>query len=288
MVKPQRRAVLSVDKCVAWHDFQPRHPLFAPLSPWHEWLAGFTAWPDLADYQRLLDCQSQPIVTAGGKALRIVFDDRATPQEFADHYAPRIYLTGEIATRRHNWHDLFQFLSWLAFPATKALINSLHLPHARHRLALGERGRRSPIENMLSLFDEGGAVVLSSDTALLELIRDHQWHALFWQQRAALERHLSVIVFGHALYEKGLRPYVGMTANCLLLEVSPHFHTLPWPERLQQCDRGLRDRLAQGDLQRPRDLQPLPLLGMPGWDEANQHEGYYQNRDYFRPPREGR
>jgi rod shape-determining protein MreB len=37
--------------------------------------------------------------------------------------------------------------------------------------------------------------------------------------------------------------------------------------------------------QKPRDLQPFPLLGMPGWDPANDDEAYYDNTDYFRPGR---
>ena len=36
----------------------------------------------------------------------------------------------------------------------------------------------------------------------------------------------------------------------------------------------------------PRELQPLPVLGVPGWWPDNEAEGFYDNRDYFRPGRQ--
>jgi len=67
----------------------------------------------------LLDAQPQPIRLLSGQALKIVPQDGRAHQ-FADHYAPRIYMTGEVQTRTNNWHDFFQFLTWLIFPRTKA------------------------------------------------------------------------------------------------------------------------------------------------------------------------
>ena len=90
----------------------------------------------------------------------------------------------EMFERVMHWHDFFQYLTWFMFPKTKAVINSIHIPAAKKRIAEGvELGRRTPIENMLSLFDEGGAVVISSDASLLQLIRDFQWKELFWHRR---------------------------------------------------------------------------------------------------------
>jgi len=45
---------------------------------------------------------------------------------FEAQYEPRCYLKGEVPTRAHNWHDLFNALVWLTFPATKAVINARH------------------------------------------------------------------------------------------------------------------------------------------------------------------
>jgi hypothetical protein len=278
---------LDVDNQVSWHgDFCQRSPLFAPIRLIAEQFTNFANWPGLEDYQRVLDALPEPITLLSGKRLCIVAQD-GKPHSFADHYAPRIYLTGEIQTRTENWHDFFQYLTWFIFPQTKAVINALHLPRAQQRIeGGGEPGRRTPLENMLSLFDEGGVVVASSDPSLLQLIRDFQWKELFWQRRGELAGKLHCIPFGHAVYEKGLAPYIGMTANAILLDVNVGYFSLPLAEQLKTVDARLTDIFRDGSrYEKPKDLQPFPILGMPGWDEANSEESYYDNTRYFRQGR---
>ena len=53
-------------------------------------------------------------------------------------------------------------------------------------------------------------------------------------------------------------------------------------------DARLAAIFTRGELYRkPKDLQPFPILGMPGWDPANGEEAYYDNTDYFRSGRRG-
>lgn len=256
-------------------------PLFAPLSSLLQRFEYFSTWPALADYQQLLDEWPQPVLTLASKQLKIVAQE-GKPDCFEAHYAPRIYHTGELQTRSENWHDFFQLLTWLVFPKTKALINSLHLPAAQMRFECGEHGRRSPLENMLSLFDEGGAIIISSDESLLQLIRDFQWQELFWKRRAELITKLRCVVFGHALYEKGLAPYLGMTANGILLPAAIDFFTWPQAMQLQWVDEQLMQIFDRGVLTQPQDLAPFPILGLPGYDAANENAEYYANIRYFR------
>ena len=225
-------------------------------------------------------------MTLGGQKLKIVKQDER-PHTFAETYAPRIYLTGELQTRQGNWHDFFQYLTWFIFPKSKAAINSIHIPSAKARIdGGGDPGRRSPIENMLSLFDEGGAVVVSSDQSLLQLIADFDWKELFWVRRAELEGKLKCITFGHAMYEKGLNPYVGMTANSILLHVDQAFFAKNLSAQLQQVDESLAEIFTQGErYTKPKSLQPFPILGMPGWAADNAKERYYDNHRYFRSGR---
>ncbi len=268
-------------------EFSSRSPLYAPLRRWADAFSAFRdAWPGLDDYQRVLEGYGEPIFTATGKPIKIVRQD-AAPACFEEHYAPRIYFTGEIQTRAENWHDFFQFLTWIIFPKTKAVINAIHIPAAKQRLGSGaESGRRSAIENMLSLFDEGGAIVVSSDESLLQLIRDFRWKMLFWERRDELAAKLRCITFGHALYEKALAPYVGMTANCILLLVDDDFFSKELAEQLAWLDAQLAQMFATGEaLSQPKDLSPLPILGLPGLDSDNEQETYYDNAGYFRPAR---
>lgn len=275
-----------IDAMVPWApDFYTKSPMFEPIRPLAERFSEFCVWPELEDYQRLLDAH-EPIRTRHGAALRIV-PQEGRPGHFEQHYAPRIYLSGEIQTRTRNWHDFFQLLTWFIFPRTKAVINAIHIPKAKARIEKAhELGRRTPIENTLSLFDEGGAVIVASDETLLQLIRDFRWKELFWQRRSELAEKLDCVTFGHAMYEKGLAPYLGMTANTILIEANEVYFSLDRAGRLAWIDGRLAEILERGDRYRkPKDLQPFPILGMPGWDPANGEEAYYDNTDYFRPGR---
>ena len=40
-----------------------------------------------------------------------------------------------------------------------------------------------------------------------------------------------------------------------------------------------------GAIATPRQLPPLPVQGIPGWDAANAESAYYANQEVFRPPR---
>ncbi len=280
---------MDVDALVPWTpDFASRSPMYDVLRPLADHFAGFqpSQWPGLADFQHLLAQWPEPIMTLGRQPLRVVAQ-AGKPGRFEQHYAPRIYFTGEIQTRTENWHDFFQYLTWFMFPKTKAVINAIHIPAAKQRLAAGgELGRRTPIENTLSLFDEGGAVIVSSDASLLQLIREFRWKELFWQRRAELAEKLQCVTFGHALFEKGLAPYIGMTANSILLHAEASYFDLPLKQQWGWVDQRLAAIFAEGKtLRKPRDLQPFPILGMPGWDKANDQASYYENRRYFRPGR---
>lgn len=275
-----------IDALVPWtSDFYTNSPLFEPISSLAAKFFEFNDWPDLADYQHLLD-EHEPIRTQHGAALKIV-PQEGRPGHFEQHYAPRIYLSGEIQTRTRNWHDFFQLLTWFIFPRTKAVINAIHIPRAKQRIEAGEElGRRTPIENMLSLFDEGGAVIVASDSSLLQLIRDFRWKELFWQRREELATKFDCVTFGHAMYEKAMAPYLGMTANTILIDADDNYFSLNSSSRLAWIDQKLAAIFGQGEqYKKPRDLQPFPILGMPGWDPANGEEAYYDNTDYFRPGR---
>lgn len=278
----------NIDKNQKWDpEFPSFSPIFKPLVPWAESFADFKlGWPALQDYQTLLDELTAPIKTLSGETLKIVQQD-GKPGHFNEHYAPRVYFSGEVQTRTENWHDFFQLITWFMFPKTKAVINSVHVPAAQKRIEnTVDLGRRSPVENMLSLFDEGGAVILCSDESLLQLIRDFSWKEFFWQRRDELSKKFKLVTFGHALYEKGLSPYVGMTANCILFHVDDALLQQSNQSQLDWIDNQLADLFSEGlKYTKPKDLRPFPLLGLPGWDANNSDEVYYDNQQYFRPGR---
>lgn len=233
-------------------------------------------WPALPRLQKIIARAS--ICTASGLQLRLV-----PPVAGAGApYEQRLYAHGELEFRERNWHDLLNVLVWLKFPQAKAALN------ARHHAALpaGKEGGRGPVRDALTLFDESGLIVLSADTELLDKIRGFRWKSLFWESRAALISGMDFVPFGHALCEKVLAPYKGITGRALLFEVAPDFFELPFAERLAVIDRRLAQQIADPQaMQHTHALAPVPVLGVPGWCVDNEQPAYYDDRDHFRPGR---
>ncbi len=199
-----------------------------------------------------------------------------------ESYEQRLHARGELEFRERNWHDLFNVLVWLTFPRAKAALN------ARHNAAPSpdRAGGRGPVRDALTLFDESGVIVLSADTGLLQMIREFRWKPLFLEHRAAVIAGMDFVPFGHALCEKALAPYKGITGRGLLLEVEQDFLAQPAAERLMQIDRRLALHIADPrTLRHTHELSPLPVLGVPGWCADNEDPVYYDDRDHFRPGR---
>jgi hypothetical protein len=190
-----------------------------------------------------------------------------------------------VQTRPDNWHDLFNALVWLAFPRTKAVLNRHHCEEIRARR--GER-LRGTARDVLTLFDEGGIVVAAADTELSVLLRDFRWKELFWRRRAEVLRSTRFYVFGHAIYEKALEPYKGVTAKALIAPVERDLLNAPLERQIAALDAFAADYFSGPEaLASTHTLSPLPILGIPGWEPANACEEYYDDRAQFRPGRSG-
>jgi len=244
--------------------------LFDPLRPWLEQL------PPRPDRAALSALAGQHEVLVGpGRPLRFV-----PPQGDGMAYETRIRERGEVETRPDNWHDFFNALAWLAFPQTKRTINAAHV--AAMQPAGRERGAQ---RDALTHFDECGIAVLSTQPDLLDLLRGFQWKELFVARRAEVCKATRFVVFGHATYEALLAPFRGLTAKAVLLEVAPDTLALPPASLTAAVDALLAAELAGGAYRRPRDFQPLPLLGIPGVTPASEAPGFYDDTWQFRPGR---
>lgn len=263
---------------VAWRDAQTRlmHPAFDAIRASLQQLPA-DAWPSLSQLNRCLGGARNH----RGMALQCVAPEAgAAPDR---HYELRIAECGEIATRP-NWHDLFNALAWTAFPRTKSAISAMHARIIAEEGA-AELQRRGVARDVLTLFDESGAIVVSESPDTLATLRNFQWKALFWERRADWRRDAQVFVFGHALMEQMLAPHVGVTAKCLLLEVPRGWLSAgDAAARIGEIDRRTAEYfLDAAHLASTRSLQPLPLLGVPGWDVRAEEEAFYDDVRYFRP-----
>lgn len=241
-------------------------------------------WPSLTDLQALVDARG--MVSGGGRPLRVVAPN-ARAGAFGDRYEVRIFRDGELPLRPQNWHDLFNLLVWMAFPLAKAAINARHYGALLGQPSHGTLNR-GPAQDALTLFDESGVVVLSDDGELLQDVRDFAWKQLFWRRRERMQKHFHCFIFGHALYEKALQPFVGITGRAVLFEAGQGSQPCAACARvaMESLDARLAARVADVTaFLTPRELAPLPLLGIPGWWPANHQESFYDNTAYFRPGR---
>jgi hypothetical protein len=202
--------------------------------------------------------------TESGKPLQF-----APPGPDDPYYEIGVHETGRVSTRPENLHDWFNALAWLAFPRAKARINALHADELRRSLPHAQ-GRRGPLRDLLTIFDEGGAIVVCRNEELLRLLRSGSWKELFWEKRDRARREMKIVVFGHAVMEQALEPRPGITCKAIVL-----------PEG--DLDAGAAQWLADAPRDSsPKALAPLPIFGYPGWQEG-QDAAFYENTRYFRP-----
>lgn len=231
-------------------------------------------FPSLLELNQLSPDIAHPHNTKG---IQFVAQDYQ-PRDFWARYEPRIFARGEVQTRTENWHDYFHALVWKTFPHAKLALNGRHL----HEQGDTQEKHRNTTQQALTQFDECGALLISDNKYWIERLRQHDWHTLFVTQRTAWDKHLRVILFGHATLEQLLHPFIGLTAKVLPCVVEASQLHAP----LTFFDDWLATQLADlHQWQHPRDLLPLPLLGIPGWYAENIDPLFYQNTQYFRPAR---
>ncbi|VAW62904.1 hypothetical protein MNBD_GAMMA09-3389 [hydrothermal vent metagenome] len=243
-------------------------PIIQQLRPLTQFFDTFEDWPKIADYKARFVEQGLKItpVPQSGKI-----------NTFEEQYEPRVYLKKELQTRTCNWHDFFNAMIWLRFPRTKKTLNHLHFNKASKR----SRGsNRSWLENKITQFDECGAVLICKDNKLLKLVEQHQWQSLFIDNADKFKNSFECVIFGHAIFEKALSPYIGLTCHCLmiadekLLEKIKNGHYTELDSHLAEI---WEEQLSR---QRPQ-FQPFPILGLPGyWPQQNMD--FYKNTSYFR------
>ncbi len=251
-------------------------PMFATLVPLIERLPE-DHFPTLAELNRL--CEEREVVSGGGEPLEFVPQEAKT----GEPYEKRVFAYGKVLTRDRNWHDLFNALVWITFPKTKASINRHHYREMQAREGGEARG---VVRDALTLFDESGVIVASSNGGLAQLLTGFQWKELFWNRREDVVAGMRFHLFGHALYEKALKPYKGVTGKCVIIDISARELERPLPQQLATLDAHLARTFAQtASLAATDDYAPLPILGVPGWTSENESARYYDDTQQFRPGR---
>lgn len=185
-----------------------------------------------------------------------------------DAYERFIFETGHCPTRE-GLHDFFHGLCWLAFPRAKRQLNRLQ---AAEIARLGVQGRRGPVRDAITVFDENGAL-LDAPPALWQALLAREWRRLFVDLRP-LWAQARLLVFGHALLEKLVQPRKDLTAHV-------------WAAPCALADLAGVDAWLAGEATAERlaakPFTPLPVLGIPGWCAQNENFSFYDDSLVFRP-----
>ena len=189
---------------------------------------------------------------------------------------------GSIPTRDLG-HDWYNGHVWLTFTAAKKALNDRHIQDSLSVERVGGNGR-SRLRDALTLFDEN-VLLVQAPIEQWEALQQHHWHTLLvahrqdWRPLGLQDRApgLRPVVFGHALLEKLCQPYKAVTAHAFWVDPAVPATETAW-------DIWLSHRL-DANFMATKPFQPLPVMGIPGWCEDNDHASFYEDAQVFRPLR---
>lgn len=186
-------------------------------------------------------------------------------------YERRVY-QGHIPTRDIS-HDWYNGQVWLKFAGFKALINSRHITDSEDTTVQSANGR-SRLRDALTLFDESGALLLTTNPATGAALLNHDWRSLFVEDRETWAQHARVLIVGHGLLDSMHVPHKGLCAKAIPV----HVPTL----NLSNAElRALVLQVAK-QIHAPANLSPLPVMGVPGWFSASDAPGFYNDTTVYR------
>lgn len=184
--------------------------------------------------------------------------------------------TGLIPTRDLS-HDWYNGQVWLAFPKVKQLINALHVQDVGGCVEQPDRppaNGRSRLRDALTLFDESGALLLTTEWSLCTALLQHDWKTLLLDRRESWSARGRVLLLGHGLLDSMSKAHKGLCAKVVPVQVPSLDMRPPELQRLML--------LVVEQLRGPGNLSPLPVMGIPGWFPESEAPGFYQDSAVYR------
>lgn len=233
-----------------------RHPF---LGPYRRVLSEIPGLPTLPDHATLDACFARARAARFPEEPELRFVDcppktrrRRKLRETLDpcrFYDGRITRDREVPTRLESVHDFHNALVWLAFPRTKRAIHARQFAALERWIPDGARtipGKRTREQDALTLFDEGGAVLLGGKRGA---------------PIGELEPGSTLLAFGHALLEHFQLRTTPIAATALVIETplrmdAPGFH--------DELDRLLAARVEDASAFLEPGLDALVLMDASG------------------------
>jgi hypothetical protein len=221
-------------------------------------------------------------------AKSFTFTDQSHYQDDSRYYEQIIFEDKKIPTRA-NYHDFFNGVIWQQFPQTKSLLNQLH----QHEIAQHGVKKRSKLRDKITHFDECGLLILTDQNDFSTSLRQHQWQEVFVKQRGSWHHDIQAVIFGHAMWEMLMQPFIGLTAKALVINVESQLlqdiqlkqkTKTAYEKRYSAIDSILHAALTTGNvLEEQKPFSPIPILGIPNWSVFEQNTAFYSNAQYFMP-----
>lgn len=244
--------------------------------------------------QKYTQNDGQILCTGYGRKLNFVAQTDLPPNMAYESF---IAQTGSVPTR-DNLHDWFNACIWLTFPKSKALLNCYQADCIAKSGVGQTRGR---VRDAITIFDENGAILVTSDRKIGTALQNFDWQNCLvaprshWQnpiknQLDSIEMDESAVlyIFGHALLEQLQTPRKPLCAHCLVIMVGADFFGLDRWQQVCAIDGILANRLMiwlnQSEVS-PRQLSPLPVLGVPYFWAENSQSDFYEDAFVFRQGR---
>jgi hypothetical protein len=238
-----------------------------PALDWRQpWYAAWRATGEAAAARVAAGQSTHDALNAAGDAPVRFVPQEALPAGTA--YEQFIFDTRQCPVRP-GLHDFFNGLVWLRFPQSKSALNRLQAQEIeRHGIA----GRRGPVRDAITVFDENGAL-LQAPQPLWDALRAREWRRLFVDLRP-LWGEARLVIFGHALLEQLAVPRKPLTAHVWCGDAAL--------ESAAETDAWLAGRCTAAALA-DKPFTPLPVLGLPGWWPGNENFSFYDDSLVFRP-----
>lgn len=271
------RAIQQQHNARFFNDWLGRPP-YRDLNPsFRAAVAALSSWPEPEGY----DALAALVARAPGVQLpRFVRQQRAALAEVGG-YEQHVARLGAVPTRPAHWHDFFNMSVWAHFPRLRYALNALHVD-----AELGPkdpRNGRAPQQNVAAQFDESGMVVTSTSPSLLDDLRALRFKRVFWERRAELLQTTRFWVIGHGTLESLLAPHWGLAVKAILLDVPAQFAQRAAGDEDEfrfEIDARVARVIHSWRAGTPV-LDPIPVLGIPGYADNDRAEVYDDAR-YFR------
>ena len=251
----------------------------APYSSLHERFVSavesLTAWPEPEAYDEL--AAQVPRLATHASLPRFITQDREALEQLGG-YEQHVARARAVPTRKRSWHDFFNMAVWAHFPALRWALNALHVDASLG--PVDPRNGRAPQQNVAAQLDESGIIVASSAPGLLAELRALRFKHVFWERRAELLATTRFWVVGHGMLESLLTPHPGLAGKALLFELPRAPTAYGLDELRESLDARAAEQVLSWRAGAPL-LDPLPLLGIPGFADNSASE-FYDDERYFR------